>query len=115
MEANIEGNDLGDYLGRLYLRQVGISTVNTVSDELAFYQFPERTAVLNPFFNSQRAVQFSTSTELYRNYRLRELPFVNNNWELVFNQRDEAVNQDIPVSEITDIKLYIFYSDFTVY
>ena len=113
VEANIEGNSNGDYLGRLYLRQAGTSTINTVGDETLFYRFPERTAVLNPFFNSTR--EFASSPEVYRSYRLRDRPLINNNWELVINQRDEVVNQDIDLNALTDIKLYIYYTDFTVY
>lgn len=113
VEANIEGNDSGDFLGRLYLRTVGTSTIRTIDDEAAYYRFPARTAVINPFFNGTR--QLSQSNEIYRSYRLRELPLVNTDWELVINQRDEVVNQDINLNELTDIKLYIFYTDFTVY
>ena len=34
-------------------------------------------------------------------------------WELVFNKRDEQVNLDIDLNALTDIKLYIYYTDFT--
>jgi len=113
VEANIDGNDNGDFLGRLYLRQVGTSAIRTVDDEFIYYRFPERTAVLNPFFNGSK--QFTNTPELYRNYRLRELPLVNTDWELIINQRDEFVNQDINLNELIDVKLYLYYSDFTVY
>lgn len=113
VEANIEGNDNGDYLGRLYLRQVGTSTISSVGDESLFYRFPARTAVINPFFSGTR--EFAQSPEVYRNYRLRDRPLVNNNWELIINQRDEFVNKDINLKALTDIKLYVFYTDFTVY
>lgn len=113
VESNIEGNDNGDFLGRLYLRQVGTSVIRSIENEYQYYRFPPRTAVINPFFNGIR--QFSQSNELYRSYRLREFPLVNTDWELIINQRDEAVNQDINLDELTDVKLYIFYTDFTVY
>ena len=113
VESNIEGNSNGDYLGRLYLRQSGTSTIHSVDDERKFYRFPERTAVLNPFFNSTR--EFAQSPEVYRSHRLRDRPVVNNNWELIINQRDEEVNKDIDLNALTDIKLYVYYTDFTVY
>ena len=113
VESNIEGNDNGDFLGRLYLRQVGTSVIRSIDNEYQYYRFPPRTAVINPFFNGIR--QFSQSNEIYRSYRLREFPLVNTDWELIINQRDEAVNQDINLDELTDIKLYVFYTDFTVY
>jgi hypothetical protein len=84
-----------------------------VDDERKFYRFPERTAVLNPFFNSTR--EFAQSPEVYRSHRLRDRPVVNNNWELIINQRDEEVNKDIDLNALTDIKLYVYYTDFTVY
>ena len=113
MEANIEGNDNGDYLGRLYLRQAGTATINAVTDTSLAYRFPARTAVINPFFSGTR--EFAQSPEIYRNFRLRDRPLVNNGWELIINQRDEAVNQDINLNALTDIKLYVFYTDFTLY
>ncbi len=114
IEANIQGNDLGDYLARLYLRLVGTSTVQAVDGDHLYYRFPEKTAVLNPFLKDNRAQIFS-NPQIYQNFRLRDQPLVNNNWELVINLRDEMVNEDIDLSEITDIKVYLFYTDFTAY
>ncbi len=111
VEANIEGNDNGDFLGRLYLRQTGTGEIRTVDEASTYYRLPTRTAVLNPFFNGTR--EFGGSPEVYRSYRLRDLPLVNTAWELVFNNRDEAVNRDINLGALTDIKLYVFYTDFT--
>ncbi|MEQ8981990.1 MAG: hypothetical protein RL846_28845, partial [Deltaproteobacteria bacterium] len=113
VEANVEGNDVGDYLGRVYLRQRGTSTVDTIAGGRSFYRFPQRTAVINPYFNSTR--EFSQEPGVYRSYRLRDMPLVNDTWELVFNQRDEAVNLDINLDQLTDIKLFVFYTDFTVF
>ncbi len=114
IEANIQGNDLGDYLARLYLRLVGTSTVAAVEGDHLYYRFPEKTAVLNPFLKDNRAQIFS-NPQIYQNFRLRDQPLVNNNWELVINLRDEMVNDDLDLSEITDIKIYVFYTDFTAY
>jgi len=66
---------------------------------------------LNPFFNGQRV----SAPEVYRNARLRDRPLVNSRWELVFNQRDELVNQDININALNDIRLYFYYSDFTAF
>lgn len=113
MEVGIEGDDNGDFLGRLYVRQLGTGIISSVEDEIQYYRFPDRTAVLNPFFNN--AYQFKENPDLYRNFRFRDLPMVNTNWELVINQRNEEVNKDINVSLLTDVKLYVYYTDFTVY
>ncbi len=114
IEANIVVGGNPDFLGRLYLRQVGTSVVRSVEDESIFYQFPDRTAVIDPFFNSSRQLKDS-GTDIYKSYRLRERPLINTSWELVFNQRDEFVNQDINLEELSDIILFIYYNDFTVY
>ena len=44
----------------------------------------------------------------------RERPLVNTNWQLVFNQRTEMVNEDINLGGLDDIEVHIFYTDFTV-
>jgi hypothetical protein len=108
-EAEVIGSDVGDTLGRVYLKQSGTSVVRTVADDKVYYRFPERIAVINPFFNGQRIF----TPEVYRNYRLRDRPFVNTGWQLVLNQRDERVNQDVNLQSLTDIRLYVFYTDFT--
>lgn len=109
IEAEIIGSDIGDTLGRIYLAQSGTSTVHAVDDSYAYYLFPERTAVINPFFNGVRAL----SGEVYRSERMRDRPFINTAWNLVINQRDESVNQDINIQSLTDIRLYVYYTDFT--
>ena len=113
IEANIRGSGNGDYLGRLYLRQVGTGVIHNVDDDYTYYRFPDMTAVINPYFNNQR--QLSETPDLYKSFRLRDRPLVNTGWELVFNQRDEYVNQDINIEELEDIILYVYYTDFTVY
>ena len=60
-------------------------------------------------FNGNRVF----TPEVYRSYRMRDRPFVNTSWELVLNQKDEKANQDIDLNSITDIRLYIYYTDFT--
>lgn len=116
VEANLRGDDIGDHLARIYLRQRGTSTVRTLMDGRNFYRFPNRTAVIDPWVNSTRQdPSIAGSQEIFRSYRLRDLPLINDNWELIFNNRDEAVNADIPVDRINDIVLYVFYTDFTAY
>ena len=109
-EVEIIGQGTGDNVGRVYLKQNGTSTVQAVDGERAFYQLPERTAVLNPFFNGDRSA-FATDT--HRNYRLRDRPFVNSAWTLTFNQLDEFENGDINLNGVDDIRVYLYYTDFT--
>ncbi|MFO0749967.1 MAG: hypothetical protein U1F43_30505 [Myxococcota bacterium] len=75
----------------------------------AVLAFPEIVAVLNPFFNGQRVF----NPEIYRNDRLRDRPFANTHWELVLNQLDESVNKDINLNSLTDVRVYVYYTDFT--
>ena len=91
------------------LRQNGTGVVRTVDDETSYYRLPDRTAVIDPLFNGNRVL----SPEVYRNRRLRERPLVNSSWELVINKRDEKVNEDIDLQSLSDIRLYVYYTDFT--
>ncbi len=109
IEAEIIGADVGDTIGRLYLRQRGTGVVASVDGEKLYYRFPERTAVMNPIFNGVRVF----GPEVYRSDRMRDRPFVNTHWELVLNQRNELANQDINLQSLTDIRLYVYYTDFT--
>ncbi len=111
LEAEIIGSDVGDRVGRIYFTQRGTSTVRTVADGLSYYRLPQLTAVINTYFNGVKVDTFGS--EVYANQRLRDRPFVNSLWELGINQRDEAVNADINLNSLTDIRVYLFYSDFT--
>lgn len=111
IEADVIGSRVGDTLGRVYVRQRGTGLVRDVLGEIAYYVFPERTSVLNTFFNGNRVF----SPEVYRNGRLRDRPFVNSRWDLTLNLRDEPVNDDIDLTSLSDIRLNVYYTDFTVF
>ena len=111
VEADIYGSESGDLVGRVYMRQKGTSVIHGVNGDRQFHRFDERTAVINAIFGG---VRFFDNT-IYQSHRLRDRPFVNTQWELVINQRDEQVNQDINLNALTDIRLYVYYTDFTVY
>lgn len=121
VEAAIESAEHGDDVGRLYLRQLGNSSVVNAAGDRRTYVFPPRTAVLNPLFPSNGDAgreAFDTrlggpTASIFRDYRFRDRPFVNSSWQLVFNPRTEAVNKDIQLSAIDDIKLYVYYTDFS--
>lgn len=120
IEVEIFGDELGDEVGRIYLRQLGTGVVDGTDDRRRFFAFAPRTAVMNPFFNGERgrgqdsngAIAGPTRS-IYRSYRFRERPFVQSSWELVLDQRNESVNQDIKLGGIQDIVFYVFYTDFT--
>lgn len=112
VEACIWGSGSGDAVARLYLRQSGTSMVRGLSGDTAYYRFPERTAVLNPFFSD---VKKFVDADIYRNYKLAGRPYVNTAWDLVINQRDEKANQDLDLQKLDDIILYVYYTDFTAF
>ena len=70
--------------------------------------------VLNPFFNGGRDAGPFDST-IYRNSRLRDRPLVNTAWDLIINRRSEEANADLNLQSLTDIRLFIYYSDFTAW
>lgn len=109
IEVEIVGSDVGDGVGRVYLSQGGTGMVRPLEGMDLYYRFPERTAVINPFFNGMRTF----IPEVYLSRRLRDRPYVNTGWEIVLNQRDEVANQDVDLSSLTDIRLYVYYTDFT--
>ncbi|MCP4502827.1 MAG: hypothetical protein GY822_23045 [Deltaproteobacteria bacterium] len=109
VEAEIHGSDVGDRVGRLYLTSKGTSTIKSLDDVHNYHRMDPITAVLNPYFNGVRVFD----TEIYRNDRLRDRPLVNSLWELTLNLRDEAANFDVNPNSITDVRLYMFYEDFT--
>ncbi|HUU02235.1 MAG TPA: dickkopf-related protein [Myxococcota bacterium] len=114
IEAQLLGGDLGDSVARVYLGQRGTGTVQGVDGKKSFYSFPERVAVLNAIVGEQRAFSGNVfEGDVYRNKRMRDMPLVNSNWELTINQRDERVNQDVNLQSLDDVRLYVYYTDFT--
>lgn len=111
VQAQIIGSDYGDQTARVYLRARGTSAVSSVGDEILYYTFPERTAVINAFFLDQNAFDSS----VYRCSRFTDRPYINSRYEFVLNMLDEQANQDISLDGLTDIRLYLYYTDFTVY
>lgn len=109
LEADVSGRSVGDSLGRVYVRMLGTGTISALDESRRFYRFPQRTAVINTFFQGHRFYE----PDVYKNDRLRFRPVVNTDLELVINQRTEAVNQDIDLASLNDIRLYIHYTDFT--
>jgi hypothetical protein len=69
---------------------------------------------MNTFFSGFREFFDNTRvSDVYANFRLRDLPVVNSDWELIVNTKDETVNQDINLDSLTDIRLHLYYRDFT--
>ncbi len=112
IEADLQGTGLGDRVARLYLTMRGTATVRGQDGLKEFYRFPPITAVINPFFQGQKYANFDPA--VYENNRFKDRPFINSFWELTLNLRDEAANRDIETAGMTDILLYVYYTDFSV-
>ena len=112
IEAEIIGGGQGDLLARVYLRMAGTASVSPLEGNSAiFYTFPERLAVINPFFEGSKPAHINP--DIYSNKRMFDRPFANSRWEFVLNTYDEQVNQDLNLQGLDDIRLYVYYNDFT--
>ncbi|HUT76676.1 MAG TPA: hypothetical protein VM285_03260, partial [Polyangia bacterium] len=115
MKVELLGADVGDDLGRVYLRQRGTGVVRGVDDEKRYFSFPERTAVVDAYFNGEQPFYQNVQENIYQTWRFKDRPFVNTQWDVVVNQKDEYENMDIDLASLGDIRLFIYYSDFTVF
>lgn len=107
VQAEFVGSNVGDAQGRVYLVPSGTSTVQTLDDEALYFRLPTRTAVINTFFNGTRP----SNAAVYSNAQLRDRPYLNTHWKLFINQRSELANQDIDLNSLSDVRLYLYYSD----
>ncbi|MHC4836861.1 MAG: variable surface family protein [Planctomycetota bacterium] len=121
IEVELIGDELGDQLGRAYVRQRGdgVGFLLSPDGRRRAYTMPQRTAVVDTFFNGERPLSdilglFEGSTiDIYRNERMRDRPLHHSGWQLVLNMEDEWVNQDIQAGRIEDVRIYLWYTDFT--
>jgi hypothetical protein len=111
VEVDLQGVKMGDPVARVYLRMSGTGVVRDLSDQLDYYVFPPRLGVINASLLGAKVYDPS----VYQNFRFRDRPLVNTMWELVVNQRDEQVNQDIDLQTLTDMRVLIYYTDFTAF
>lgn len=109
VEAQLIGSDLGDDQAELRLWMDGTSVVDSLGEGIQYYRFDEALAVLDPYFGRNQIFD----PAVYRRYDFRDRPFINTSWSLVLDQRDEPENQDIDLGQLTDIVLYLYYTDFT--
>jgi len=114
VEAQLLGDEQGDSLARVYLRQNGTGVLRDLDGGKQYPLLPERTAVIDVIVGEQRVFDGNLfDGDVYLNRRLRDRPLVNKGWELVLNLRDEAVNADLRPGALDDLRLYVYYTDFT--
>ena len=109
---DIQGEEVGDDVARVYLRMLGTGSIQRLDDLTSYFALPARTAVVNTTLGGS-SVQKFTAGDIYSAYHLRDRPLVNSLWQLVFNQRDEKVNQDVKLESISNIYVRIYYTDVT--
>ena len=109
---DIQGEDVGDDLARVYLRMLGTGSIQRLDDLTSYFALPARTAVVNTTIGGSMVQKF-TAGDIYSAYHLRDRPLVNSLWQLVFNQRDEKVNQDVKLESLSNIYVRIYYTDVT--
>ncbi len=109
IEVDFVGQNLGDEFANVLLWQEGTGVIRSLDDGSVFYRLPPALIVAQPHFNNSQ--RFDPS--IYRRYELRERPFVNTAWKLIFDQHDDPDNQDVSIDGLTDIHIYVHYTDFT--
>jgi hypothetical protein len=119
IEADLDGtkqgvNDLSSvspvFVPRIYLRQKGTATVLGLDGSRTPYRFPERTAVIGMTYEGSMS---GVDPTVFRSDRFKDRPFLNNGWEFVLNLRDEPANVYLKPQFISDIRVFIYYTDFT--
>lgn len=110
IEAAIQGADLGDDEANVMVWQDGTSAVATFDEGTRFYRLPPRLSIVQAYFGRNNTV---FASGVYQRMELRDRPFVNTQWRLVLDLRDDPVNRDLVLGNITDIYLYVYYTDFT--
>jgi len=111
IQVDYVGSNYGDESARFYLRTDGTGVMQLVDDDVAYYRLDPRTAVIDVMFGGSPYF----AADVYPSYALRDRPYANTSWRLVINQRDERVNQDIDLSGVDDVRIDIYYLDFTDY
>ena len=109
IEAELEGEAVGDEIGRVYVEQRGTSAVVSVTGDTRYYALPELTANVNTSFNGKKYFD----TRLYESERLRDRPLLNTRWDVVLDQRAEQANFDIELGSLSDVRLFFYYTDLT--
>lgn len=100
---------LGDNVARVYLVQRGTGVVRTPGNGLTYVSLPERTAVLDVFFEGERVLDEA----VYKSDRLRDRPVANAEWLLQVDTVNEKDNSDVDLGKLDDVRLYVYYTDFT--
>lgn len=114
VSAQFVGNELNDIFSRVYLRMAGTSSILPLGDDAtpAHYRFPERLAVIDAYQGERKNATQIDDEEVYRSRTLTSRPLLNTQWEMILNMVDEPANDDFALENLTDVRLYFYYTDF---
>ncbi|UJR82189.1 WAP domain-containing protein [Sandaracinus amylolyticus] len=110
IEVAIQGSGLGDDEASVNVWQEGTGVIESFGGGAQYYRLPPALSIVQAYFGRNNTV---FDPVVYRRFELRERPFVNTQWRLVLDQRHDRDNQDIDLRQITDVYLYVYYTDFT--
>ena len=110
VEVELKGTFEDGAVGRLTLTQRGTGAVEGFDGETRRYRFDPLTTVINPFFNGKKSAVFAP--EVYMDQRFRDRPLFNSAWALRIDAPRDGVRSDINPAAITDVVLYVYYTDF---
>lgn len=108
IEVMFSGGNLGDFNANVMLWQEGTGVVARSDQGTNFHRLPPALIVATPRFDN--ATPFDPS--VYRNYGMRDRPLINTSWRLVFDHLNPQ-NRDVDLHELSDLYVYIYYTDFT--
>lgn len=110
IEVAIQGADLGDDEANVMVWQEGTGSIETFEEGTRFYRLPPQLSIVQAYFGRNNTV-FDPS--VYRRMELRDRPYADTQWRLSLDLRDDPHNTDLVLANITDIYLYVYYTDFT--
>lgn len=113
IEMQLLGGDSVDLEADLMLWQEGTGIIEAVDGSRDYYSLPPALTVATPWMDTINRASSVFDPSTYRRYEMRGRPFINTAWRLVFDQRNNRENQDIDLEQLTDIVLYVYYTDFT--
>ncbi|AKF05186.1 hypothetical protein [Sandaracinus amylolyticus] len=110
IEVSILGSGLGDDEATVMVWHEGTSVVESLYEGTQYYRLPPGLSIAQAYFGRNNTV-FDPS--VYRRYEFRERPFLSTQWSLELDLRDEPDNHDLRLDRISDVYLYVYYTDFT--
>ena len=110
LEAELKGSFRDGQVGRLFLSQRGTGSIDALDESTRAYRFEPVTTVINPFFEGKKRANLDP--KIYEDERFRDRPLLNTAWALGLDAQRAGASGDIDVRSVTDVILYLYYTDF---